>query len=194
MTAILRYLTHPEVVIDPNIQIQNWGLSEIGHARTQKLIQSGALRGTTRIVTSAEQKARDTAEPIAQSLNAHLHINPQTHENDRSATGYLPADDFEATADAFFAHPDKSIRGWETANAAQARIVAELEKTLQDQSAGDILIVGHGGVGTLLYCHYAGLPIDRRYDQMPGGGCLFAMDIAERRVVHHWRRIEDVTP
>jgi len=44
-------------------------------------------------------------------------------ENDRSATGYLEPQEFETTANAFFAYPERSIRGWETAQAAQTRIV-----------------------------------------------------------------------
>ena len=46
------------------------------------------------------------------------------HENDRSATGYLPPDRFEAVADRFFAEPETSVLGWERAVDAQARIVA----------------------------------------------------------------------
>ncbi|ETX29467.1 hypothetical protein [Roseivivax isoporae] len=38
---------------------------------------------------------------------------------------------------------------------------------LQD---GDVLFVGHGGVGTLLVRALSGLPIDRRVDRGPGGG------------------------
>jgi hypothetical protein len=48
-------------------------------------------------------------------------------ENDRAATGFLEPDVFDATADRFFAEPDRSIAGWETAAAAQARIVAVVE-------------------------------------------------------------------
>jgi broad specificity phosphatase PhoE len=87
-------------------------------------------------------------------------------ENDRSATGFLPPSEFEATADRFFAEPDWSVRGWETARAAQARIVAAVRTALLDIS-GDALFVEHGGVGTLLYCALRRVEIDRRYDQGP---------------------------
>jgi len=35
--------------------------------------------------------------------------------------------------------------------------------------AGDVLFVGHGAVGTLLFCHYSGVAIDRAYDQPADG-------------------------
>ena len=70
-------------------------------------------------------------------------------ENDRSATGFLAKDEFEATVDAFFAHPLQSIRGWEPAAAAQARIVRAVELVVsQTLERVDIAIVGHGGTGT----------------------------------------------
>ena len=40
---------------------------------------------------------------------------PGIGENDRSATGFVPAEEFEALADTFFADPHTSIRGWERA-------------------------------------------------------------------------------
>ena len=54
----------------------------------------------------------------------HFITHPGIGENDRSATGFLPREEFWATADLFFAHPTESIRGWERAIDAQARIVA----------------------------------------------------------------------
>jgi hypothetical protein len=48
------------------------------------------------------------------------------HENDRSATGFLPPDEFETVANRLFAEPLVSIRGWERAIDAQLRIVREV--------------------------------------------------------------------
>ena len=86
-------------------------------------------------------------------------------ENDRSATGFLVPDEFQAVADQFFSQPDISVRGWERAVDAQARIVREVEHVLGRDEQGDVLFIGHGGVGTLLYCYYSGVAIDRSYDQ-----------------------------
>ena len=96
---------------------------------------------------------------------------------------------FEATADRFFAEPDRSIDGWETAAAAQARIVAAVDRVLAESPPGDVAIVTHGGVGTLLQCALRGVPISRALDQ-PGQGHWFAFERASRRVLHGWRRFE----
>ena len=114
-----------------------------------------------------------------------------THENDRSSTGYLEAEEFEKAADAFFAHPQMSFKGWETAINAQQRIVREINKLMAEPIKGDLLVVGHGAVGTLLYCHFAGHAIDRQFDQTGGGGNYFSIDLATRRPLHHWKPMEE---
>ncbi|WP_339031396.1 histidine phosphatase family protein [Bradyrhizobium symbiodeficiens] len=193
MTAdIVRYLTHPQVQIDPDVPVPQWGLSPVGRARTETVAQAGWLANTTQIISSGERKAIETAGIIAGPLGIMIEIREDMHENDRSATGFLKPAEFEQVADRFFAEPHLSVRGWERAVDAQARIVREAEAVLARNRRGDILIVGHGAVGTLLFCHYAGRAIDRVHDQPAGGGHVFAFAKEGRRVVHGWRRMEDL--
>jgi broad specificity phosphatase PhoE len=191
MTTQIRYLTHPQVKIDPTVPVPSWGLSEVGRARSETLANAGWLSGTTQIVCSGERKAIETAEIIAARLDVTVEVREAMHENDRSATGFLLPDEFEIVANRFFAQPLVSIRGWEPAIDAQLRIVREVERVLARHQAGDVLFVGHGAVGTLLFCHYAALEIDRAHDQPVGGGHYFTFVKADRRVLHPWRRMED---
>ena len=124
MADILRYLTHPQVEIDPDILVPQWGLSKIGTRRSRNLSAPAALASRKRMVSSGEKKA--------------------------------------------------------------------IEAVLSSHAEGGLLIVGHGAVGTLLYCHFANLPIDRKYDQMAGGGNFFAMDIASQQILHNWRAMEEM--
>lgn len=190
MTSRVRYLTHPQVLVDPATPVPLWGLNAIGHARVAALAEAGWLRGTRRIVTSAERKALETAAPIAAAIELEPIVREAMHENDRSATGFLPLPEFEAVADRFFAQPERSIRGWERAIDAQTRIVREAETILNVNSMGDTLFIGHGAVGTLLYCHYARLPISRTHDQIGGGGQYFSFELSSRRILHAWRPME----
>jgi broad specificity phosphatase PhoE len=190
---IVRYLTHPQVAIDPIKPVPLWGLSPLGHTRASALAQSAALSGTTRIISSAETKAIETAEIVAKPLGLAIVIREATHENDRSATGFLPPPEFEATANQFFAEPERSVRGWERAIDAQRRIVQAVtaELAADRDGDGDVLFVGHGGVGTLLLCHIAGCAIDRKHDQGPGGGGnIFAFARDDGRLLHAWQSIE----
>lgn len=192
MSVSIRYLTHPQVRIDPDLDIRRWSLSDVGRARVSALAaRPGALAQTRRVISSAETKAIETARPLAQVLGVPLEIREGMHENDRSATGFLPPDEFEAVADRFFAEPFSSVRGWETAAAAQQRILAEVDACFADPPDGDVLLVGHGGVGTLLFCALSGIGIDRQFDQGPGGGgCWFGFDAEGRRPRHGWQPME----
>ncbi len=192
MSGIVRYLTHPQVLIDPARQVPRWSLNETGRARVAALAaHPGVLSQTRRVISSDETKALETALPLAAALGVEVEVRPRMHENDRSATGFLPPDAFEKVADEFFANPSRSVRGWETAEAAQTRIVEEVDACLDTDARGDVLFVGHGGVGTLLFCALSGEKIDRRFDQGPGGGgCWFAFDSERRKPAHGWRPME----
>ena len=188
---IVRYLTHPQVAIDPTVAVEHWGLNAVGRGRLESFKSAEALRKTRSIVSSAETKAIETAQPIADALGIELIIRERMHENDRTATGYLPPDEFEAVADQFFAKPDHSIRGWERAVDAQTRIVAETMSALDHAPDGDVLLVGHGGVGTLLMCHLAHRPIDRSNDQTGGGGGnVFGFERRSYMLRHGWQPME----
>lgn len=188
--ARLRYLTHPQVCITPEIPVPDWGLSDVGKSRAVAFSGRDILRNTTLIISSAETKAQETAAIIAAKLGVVVETHARTHENDRSATGFLRENEFETVADAFFANPNKSIRGWERAIDAQTRIVGEVEKILTAHISGDVLMVGHGAVGTLLYSHFTGGDISRQYDQPAGGGNIFALDLTTRQILHHWCAME----
>lgn len=190
--TVLRYLTHPQVNVDPNVPVPEWGLSDVGAERVHKLCNSATLTKTTRIVSSAETKATESAGILGNSLGIKPEIREKMHENDRTSTGFLESAAFEDMADQFFANPDVSVKGWESASAAQSRIVDEVKAVLGSHEDGDLLLVGHGAVGTLLYCHFSGIPIDRKHDQMGGGGNFITIEIASLKVLHGWRAMEEM--
>ena len=145
---------------------------------------------------SDERKAIEAAAVIGDAIGIPPRRLSDLGENDRSSTGYLPRAEFEATADAFFANPNRSVRGWETAADAQARVVVAVG-TVLTQTAGDrdIALVSHGGVGTLLLCQLKMCPINRAQDQ-PGddGGNYFSFDASTRSLHHGWQPIDEIAP
>lgn len=184
------YITHPEVLIDPAVPVPGWGLSGRGRERAALAAASDWAARIGRFVASTERKAIETAGILAAG-RVPVETNHAMVENDRSSTGFLPPDAFEAAADEFFAHPQQSFRGWERAVDAQARIVAAVERVLATHDpAVPIAFVGHGGVGTLLKCHLKGTPIRRDGDQPAGGGNLFAFRLADRSVTCDWTAME----
>jgi broad specificity phosphatase PhoE len=194
--ALLRFLTHPQVRISSEVPVPRWGLSDVGRTRAEAMARQPWITQVARIVSSGETKALETAAIIAVANGRLIEVRESLHENDRSATGYVPSDAFELLADAFFAEPTVSIRGWETAQAVQQRMVAATADLLtwcaSDSNVGDVLLVGHGAAGTLLGCFLANAPISRAMDQVggeaaPGGGNMWTYDVQKQEMVHHWR-------
>jgi broad specificity phosphatase PhoE len=94
-------------------------------------------------------------------------------------------------ADAFFARPNESVRGWERAVDAQARVVAAMRDVLRAAPSGDVAVVSHGGVGAMLFCHLRGSPISRDADQPSGsGGHVLAFSRSGWNLRHGWRTID----
>ena len=185
------FVTHAEVVQDPAVPVPRWPLSDTGRRRHRAFNPVLAAAGVTSIWASDEQKAQDAAAIHAEALQLPIRTEAALGENDRSATGYLPPAEFETTADAFFAHPDTSIRGWERAADAQHRIVAAVRDIAQGAPPGTALVVAHGGVGALLMAHGRGVPISRALDQTGGGGGnLFRLSRSDLSALTDWRPID----
>ena len=186
------FITHPDVLIDPAVPVPDWPLSPRGIDRMRRALALSWIGTIRAIWCSTERKARDGADILAEYLGLPVTELTALGENDRSATGFLPRAEFEIVADQFFANPEQSIRGWERAIDAQRRIVAAVAHVqAASVGLGDIAIVAHGGVGTLLLCHLRGDAIGRAHDQPPNnGGNFFAFDAATRRLHHGWRAID----
>lgn len=186
------YITHPQIRIEPEVPVPQWGLSDIGIDRCALVATRPWVRQLGRIVSSGEVKAIETAEILARAAGIVPEHVEAMHENDRSATGFLPPPAFERAADWFFTHPHQSFHGWERAIDAQSRIVSAVNSILADHDPSiPIAFIGHGGVGTLLKCHLSGQPMARSYDQPPGGGNLFCFTLADRRISCDWTAMED---
>lgn len=193
------YLTHPQVAIDATIPVPQWGLSAEGRQRAEAFARSGAVPSGAMIFSSTERKALELAELLAAVAGTVVLSEPAMGENDRSATGFLPPDRFEATADRFFAAPEQSIDGWERAIDAQRRIVAAVAAALTRVPDGTpAILCGHGAVGTLLKCQVAGRAISRAEDQghlgASGGGNGLVFDFAAGVMHTDWTAMEQLVP
>lgn len=186
--ADLFFITHPEVVVDPARPVVLWQLSAAGIARARAFAEGGALDGVGAVWASAETKAIEAAGIIAGRLGLGVAVDPGLGENGREATGFLQPAEFERTADAFFARPEESVRGWERAVDAKARMVAAVGRIVAGHGVGDLAIVSHGAVGALLLAALSGAAIGRAWDQ-PFQGHFWRARLPGLAVVHGWRQI-----
>jgi broad specificity phosphatase PhoE len=199
------FVTHPDVVIDPAKPIERWGLSGRGRERMHALLEQQWLARVGRVLSSSEQKALDGAEILVEALGVPHEVVPELGEYDRSSTGLLPPAEFWPLVDEFFQKPTESIRGWERAVDAQARVLRAVRAVVArapepaDAERPDVILVAHGAVGALLLASLSGLAISRDFGPpLPpegsapgtGGGYYFRFSVPELIVDHGWRPID----
>ena len=187
--TIVHFISHPEVVIDPQRPVPRWNLSDVGISRMRAFAQSASMRAISAVWASSETKAIEGAGIIAAARGLPVRVHKGLDENDRSATGFLPPHEFQIVADEFFARPHESVRGWERAIDAQRRVLTAFDQITAGTVEDSIAIVAHGGVGTLLYCHLAGVGISRIYDQ-PSQGHFWSCTLPSRAILHAWKPID----
>jgi broad specificity phosphatase PhoE len=169
--------------------VRDWHLSDEGRARLLRVINAPWVSRVTRVVASSEYRAIETADIFASRRNLPVEVHAEIDDNRRPVSEFLSVMEIDAAVDAFFARPEESARpGWETAAEAQRRVAAGIDALIENGTGGgDLLIIGHGRIGTLLLCHLAGLPISRDHFQPTAGGNLFAFDCASRKLLFRWR-------
>lgn len=187
------YVTHPQVVMDPAVAVPRWELSELGRQRAERFAAHPLLAPVRRIVSSDEPKAFQLAATFAAAIGGAVESSEPYGEARR--TGFLDRDHFEQTLDSFYAEPDRSVDGWETARNAQSRIAGAVEVALDGHDlCRPIVFTGHGTVGTLLKCRFGERPISRDEDQRrmadPGGGNVFVFRLTDRLLLTDWLAME----
>jgi broad specificity phosphatase PhoE len=186
--AVVHVLTHPEVEVDPAVAVPDWSLSDRGQQRALAAAALPWAAEVEHLICSSERKAVETAMLIGSVIRKLPLVVQELGEVDRSSTGYLPHDEHEALADELFAHPSVSAQGWETAEHAQGRIHQAVGRCLASVGPGDVALVCHGGVATLLMCRLLDVPIDRSLDQ-PGQGSHWTFDRETLQVLSRWERL-----
>ena len=186
-------ITHPDVVIDPNVPVPRWPLSPLGRQRMSSVLNAPWFNSVTAVYTSDEQKAVDGGQILAERLGLTVTEIPELGEVDRSSTGYMPQEAHDHNGRMLFLHPTESIDGWETAVAAQARMVKAVDKLLaEDSTTGSLVIVTHGAVGSFLMSHLKKRPITLADTPgIAGGGGVFAFDGESGEILSDWHNIDE---
>lgn len=156
MQQSLILVRHAEPIIDLEQPASEWQLSAAGRRETQRL--AGELRDYCihEIVSSAEPKATQTAAILAEELGVTWRTAPGLHEHERGQQPWREPQAWQQLLADFFAHPGNLVFGVETASAALRRFRQALAATLKTAPDGNLVIVSHGTVISLLLADLAG--------------------------------------
>src|SRR5512132_4536576 len=137
--------------------------------RVRRRFQNEAI---TAIHCSPQDRARETAEPIADHLRLDIEIVPALGEIDFGEWTGLPLDELAERLDwrgwnAF--RSNSRAPGGETMLEVQARVVGHIEKLGELGNNGSYILVGHGDPIRSALLYYLGAPIDfvRRLEVSP---------------------------
>jgi broad specificity phosphatase PhoE len=143
-------IRHSMPEIDPAVPAREWRLSEDGRRRCVRLVREVSAFDPAVVVTSQEPKAIETGQLLAEGLGVGCETAGGLHEHRRPRAPWEGREAFEAKVARFFERPETLVFGEETADQAEGRFRAALDKVLERHRQGNLAVVSHGTVMTLL--------------------------------------------
>ena len=114
MSRTFYFVTHPNIVINRDVPVPQWPLSEVGRARMKIALGQPWISHISAVYCSTEKQAIDGAEILGTHLSLGVYQVSDLGANERSSTGILPPHEFEPVADDLFLPPLPSVGSLET--------------------------------------------------------------------------------
>ncbi|UCH04892.1 MAG: histidine phosphatase family protein [Candidatus Thorarchaeota archaeon] len=156
MTTLIHLLRHAETKLDPSVPADRWHISEKGMESARVLASSGVFDNVDMIVTSAEDKAYETAMPIAKRIDVDITRNSSFNEMNRGTGPFTSHEEYLERVHSALSVPESSISGWETAANALRRFEQGIHNIESETGARSLLLVSHGLVLSLYFAHLLG--------------------------------------
>jgi probable phosphoglycerate mutase len=163
MTTIY-FLRHGKTKVDGDVPVSQWLLSDTGHEEALGIAEKPEFSRFDVIIASGEEKARQTAEPIAKKLGLDILREPELSELGRDKGGFMNHDEYEKAVHATLTERDASVANWETASHALGRFSKRVSELENIHAGKRVLIVGHGMTMNLYFAQLLG-QLDRIYER-----------------------------
>ena len=142
----------PQIV--PRVVSHRWVLAEEECRRCDWLTDELTAQGVTRLYSSLEPKALETAALVAVQIGLAVEPCRDLHENDRTGLDFVGPDELRRRLREFFAQPDRTMIGNETANDALRRFAQSIRNIASKAHSKALAIVTHGTVLSLFVAHH----------------------------------------
>jgi broad specificity phosphatase PhoE len=144
-------IRHSNSKLDQSLPPDQWGLTEGGRLRCITLADRLESHNPGVILTSVEQKARETGEIVARSLGLSCRTVNGIHEHKREAGRITTQAEFRSRVEALFKKPGELIFGLETAHQALTRFSEAILSIMGLYPDQNVAIITHGTVMSLYY-------------------------------------------
>lgn len=154
----LLLIRHSHSRVDPGRPPEEWSLTRRGVEEATALAPSLARFGPTRLLSSPEPKARQTAEILGRQLGLTVHTVDGLREHDRTGVPFFGSqEEFELRVTELFERPTERVLGRESAEEAHIRFSSAVEEVLQScldectafVTHGTVISLFLGGLGTV---------------------------------------------
>jgi len=145
--------------------VSKWVLSASGEKQAKQRAAEGVFDDVDIIISSNEEKAYQTAKPIADKLGKAINRLSELNELNRDNCPFMEQKDYEKSIKFCLEHPSESINNWETADHALERFAKKIEELHREHNNQKILIVGHGFTINLYFAKLLGV-LDRVYERL----------------------------
>jgi broad specificity phosphatase PhoE len=160
MTRLI-LVKHSAPQIAPDVISHRWVLSEAGCGRCDWLADQLNAQGVSRIYSSLEPKALETAALVALRLGLVVEPRRNLHENDRTGLGFVSQEELRRRLSNFFRQPVQITIGRETADSAFRRFAEAIGNIVSNENGKHSAVVTHGTVLSLFVArHNAIAPFD----------------------------------
>ena len=153
LTTLIHLLRHAETKLDPSALADRWHISEKGAESALVLASGGVFDNVDLIITSAEDKAFETAVPFARRIDADITRNPSFNELNRGTGPFTSPEEYLERVRIALSDPESSSSGWETAADALRRFEQGIHTIESRTGAHSLLLVSHGLVLSLYFAH-----------------------------------------
>lgn len=153
----LIFLRHAETEVDMNIKISNWKLTKRGRKDAFDLSELNLFNEIDIIISSNEDKAYQTAQPISEKFNKQIIRDKNLNEINRDHGRFVESkEEYLNNMKFCVENRNQSINNWETGNHALERFSKRIQEIDLKYSYKKILIVAHGGVINLYFAQILG--------------------------------------
>ncbi len=159
------FLRHGKTKVDGKVPISKWVLSEKGALQVKELVDSNVFSSIEVVICSGEEKAYQTAKPIANALGKEVLRYDDLSELNRDEGGFMSPEQYEKTIEECLTNRGQSTHRWETANSALERFSQKINELERKYDGKNVLVVGHGFTINLYFASLLG-QLDSTYRRL----------------------------
>jgi broad specificity phosphatase PhoE len=155
--AKLFLIKHARPEVDPRTPSEQWHLGAEGREAAGRLAERLCGHRFTRLYSSSEPKAVETAQIVARSMDLSVVQMGDLGEHDRRNVPHMESREFISMVALMFKEPGRRVLGEESADEAYRRFAGAVDGVLKGAGGADVGIVTHGTVISLFAERRAGV-------------------------------------